>query len=167
MPRIILMGPPGSGKTTVGKVLAKKTELPLIDTDQKIEERTGRKIPDIFLESGEDEFRKLEREEVFSALKSDESIVSLGGGSILDEQVQTVLATMPCVVFLDVSISNAAPRVGLNKERPLLVGAPRQQWLSLMQARRPIYERLATLTCSTDNKKPAEVAEEILAKVIL
>ena len=167
MPRIILMGPPGSGKTTVGKVLAKKTELPLIDTDQKIEERTGRKIPDIFLESGEDEFRKLEREEVFSALKSDESIVSLGGGSILDEQVQTVLATMPCVVFLDVSISNAAPRVGLNKDRPLLVGAPRQQWLSLMQARRPIYERLATLTFSTDNKKPAEVAEEILAKVIL
>ena len=167
MPRIILMGPPGSGKSTVGKVLAKKTELPLIDTDQKIEERTGRKIPDIFLESGEDEFRKLEREEVLSALKSDESIVSLGGGSILDEQVQTVLATMPCVVFLDVSISNAAPRVGLNKERPLLVGAPRQQWLSLMQARRPIYERLATLTCLTDNKKPAEVAEEILAKVIL
>ena len=96
------------------------------------------------------------------ALTHDGGVVSVGGGSVLNESSQRAIATAKQVVFLDVSISNAAPRVGFNKDRPLLALNPRQQWLQLMEKRRPIYESLATLTISTDNKKPDEVASEII-----
>ena len=167
MRSIILMGPPGSGKSTVGKFLAKDLNLTLVDTDRVIEERQGRSISEIFLSEGEDGFRAIEKEVVLETLKQDGCIIALGGGSILDSEVQNVLSQCPEVIFLDVSISNAAPRVGFNKERPLLMGNPRQQWLQLMEKRRGIYERLATRTISTDNRKANEVALEIAAGVHL
>ena len=165
MRSIILMGPPGSGKSTVGKFLAKDLNLTLVDTDRVIEDRQGRSISEIFLSEGEDGFRAIEKEVVLETLKQDNCIIALGGGSILDSEVQNVLSQCPEVIVLDVSISNAAPRVGFNKERPLLMGNPRQQWLQLMEKRRGIYERLATRTISTDNRKANEVAHEIAAGV--
>ena len=161
MHSIILIGPPGSGKSTVGKYLSKELGLSLIDTDRLIEDKEGRSISEIFLVDGEGGFRAIEKEIVLDVLKMEDCVIALGGGSVLDLDVQRELSECADVVFLDVSISNAAPRVGFNKERPLLMGNPRQQWLQLMEKRREIYESLATRTVSTDNRKPNEVAHEI------
>lgn len=158
---IILIGPPGAGKSTIGKLLAKRLNRPFLDTDIEIENRAGKSIPDLFLEDGEVVFRALEEQVVLELIDHVDSVISLGGGSVLAESVQEKLTEQKEVVFLDVSISNAAPRIGFNRDRPLLLGNPRQQWLSLMEKRRPIYERLATRTISTDNKKAAEVANEL------
>ena len=164
-PHIILIGPPGAGKTSVAKALSKRIGKRFVDTDALVEKKSGKKISEIFLEEGEPRFRELEREAVIEALSGDEEIIALGGGAILDESIRKEIATSGQVIFLDVSISNAAPRVGFNRERPLLVGNPRAQWLSLMEKRRPLYEQLATTTISTDNKKPEDVVTEILEKV--
>jgi shikimate kinase len=166
MSSIVFVGPPGSGKSTVGRALAQKLNRNFVDTDAVIEETTGKKIADIFLINGEEEFRRIEREVVLSALQSQDSVISLGGGSVLDEDVQSALSSLPEVIFLDVSISNAAPRVGFNRDRPLLLGNPRQQWIALMEKRRPIYERIATRTISTDNRKAHEVVAELLPELI-
>ena len=166
MQSIVLIGPPGAGKSTVAKCLSKILGMPVIDTDKVIEENTGRQIGEIFLTDGESFFRNIERETVLESLGRNESIIALGGGSVLDPEVELRLKDFQKVIFLNVSISNAAPRVGFNKERPLLVGNPRQQWLALMEKRRPVYERIATQIISTDNKKPQEVAQEI-AKVLV
>ena len=155
------MGPPGSGKSTVGKYLSKELGLSFIDTDRLIEDKEGRSISEIFLADGEEGFRAIEKEIVLDVLKMEDCVIALGGGSVLDLDVQRELSECADVVFLDVSISNAAPRVGFNRERPLLMGNPRQQWLQLMEKRRGIYESLATRTVSTDNRKPNEVAHEI------
>jgi shikimate kinase len=166
MSSIVFVGPPGSGKSTVGRALAQKLTRNFVDTDAVIEETTGKKIADIFLINGEEEFRRIEREVVLSALQSQDSVISLGGGSVLDEDVQSALSSLPEVIFLDVSISNAAPRVGFNRDRPLLLGNPRQQWIALMEKRRPIYERIATRTISTDNRKAHEIVAELLPELI-
>ncbi|MFZ9542918.1 MAG: shikimate kinase [Candidatus Nanopelagicaceae bacterium] len=162
---IVLIGPPGSGKSSVGKALSRKLSRPWIDTDTEVESRAGKKISEIFLEDGEATFRALERDVVDQVMGSEAAIVSLGGGSVLNEASQKRITTAKEVVFLDVSISNAAPRVGFNKDRPLLAINPRQQWLQLMEKRRPIYESLATITVSTDNKKPDQVADEIIEAI--
>ncbi|WP_061962158.1 shikimate kinase [Demequina flava] len=164
-PRIVLMGPPGSGKTSVGRVLARSTGLSWRDTDEDIAQRAGKSIPDVFLDDGEAVFRDLEEQAVADALATHDGILSLGGGAILREATQERMRQAAGegthVVFLDVSLKAASPRVGLNKSRPLLVGNPRQQWLALMDARRPIYEELATDRVDTDNLSPEQVAEMI------
>lgn len=164
MKQIILIGPPGAGKSSIGKNLAKKLEQPFCDTDQLIEEQTGKSIAEIFIDSGEAQFREIEKAVVLQVLQDRTGVIALGGGSVLDEDVQAKLQRMSGVVFLDVSISNAAPRVGFNRDRPLLVGNPRQQWIALMEKRRPIYEKLAKITISTDNKKVNEVVSELMGE---
>jgi len=159
--RIILIGPPGSGKTSVGRILADELNLKAIDTDREIEEKSGKKIGDIFLEVGETGFRKIEREVVLESLEKQGSVISLGGGSILDPEVYEQLSMEPKVVYLEVSISNAAPRVGFNTDRPLLLANPRQQWLKLFEERKERYESLARYRVCTDNKKAKESALEI------
>ena len=166
MQSIVLIGPPGAGKSTVAKYLSKELNKSWIDTDQVIEKQTGRQISEIFLTDGEEYFRRLEKEVVLKTLDEEDSVIALGGGSVLDPDVEQRLQDFSEVIFLDVSISNAAPRVGFNKERPLLMGNPRQQWLALMEKRRPIYERISAHTVSTDNRKPQEVAREIAQIVI-
>lgn len=165
MESVVLIGPPGAGKSTIGKILAQKMQRDFIDTDHLIEETTGKKIADIFLIDGEVEFRRIERDVVLASIKKEGYVISLGGGSVLDSEVETALSKMAEVIFLDVSISNAAPRVGFNRERPLLLGNPRQQWISLMEKRRPIYERIATRRISTDNRKAHEVVEVLLPEL--
>ncbi|MEN9304807.1 MAG: hypothetical protein RLY76_75 [Actinomycetota bacterium] len=165
MASIVLIGPPGAGKTTVGKALSKKLNLKFVDTDYLIEQKDGRKIAEIFLESGEEAFRALEKQVVLDSLDETDAVISLGGGAVLDLDVQAKLRLQEKVIFLDVSISNAAPRVGFNRERPLLLGNPRQQWLGLMEKRRPIYESLATFTVNTDNRKAQEIADSLVETI--
>ena len=162
MEQIILIGPPGAGKSSVGKLLAVELGRDFVDTDHLIETKSGKKISDIFLENGEASFREFERDVVLTSLSEIDGVIALGGGSVLDPGVADELSKKSSVVYLEVSISNAAPRVGFNKERPLLLGNPRQQWLALMESRRAIYESLAKLRVSTDNKKPKEVVAEIM-----
>ena len=166
MPLIVLIGPPGSGKTSVGKALGKLLDLPVRDTDAIVESIESKSISDIFLEDGEIKFREVEQNVVLGELERTEGILSLGGGSVLDPKVQDKLVNSSALVaFLDVGISNAAPRVGFNRDRPLLTVNPRQQWIALMEVRRPIYERLAWRRFSTDDLKPMEVAKEIIREM--
>ena len=167
MPPIILIGPPGAGKTSVGKALAKKLSLNFLDSDKVVEERSGKSIPEIFITDGEPAFREMERAAVIDLIENQDGVIALGGGSVMDLEVCKRLLPMANVVFLDVSISNAAPRVGFNRDRPLLLGNPRQQWIALMEKRRSTYEALAKARVSTDNKKPVEVVEEIVKGLAL
>jgi shikimate kinase len=167
VPPIILIGPPGAGKTSVGKALAKKLALNFLDSDTVVEEKSGKSIPEIFITDGEPAFREMERAAVIDLIENQDGVIALGGGSVMDLEVSKRLLPMAHVVFLDVSISNAAPRVGFNRDRPLLLGNPRQQWIALMEKRRSTYEALAKARVSTDNKKPVEVVEEILKELAL
>ena len=158
---IVLIGPPGSGKTTVAGVLAQRLGVTARDTDADSVAETGRSIADIFLEQGEPAFRGLEQEAVRRALAGHDGVLALGGGSVLDPGTQRALAGRT-VVFLDVGVADAARRVGLNASRPLLVGNPRAAWQRLMEERRPVYQRLATVVVETDGRSPEQVAQLVL-----
>ena len=164
--KIVLIGPPGAGKSSIGKALAKELNLNFIDSDSEIEKISHKKISEIFIEDGEPAFRLLEVDVVRKVLADFDGVISLGGGAPINKEIQEVLqdANYP-VVFIDVSIAQAATRIGFNKDRPLLLVNPRQQWISLMNDRRPIYEKLATQTISSDNQKPHEVAKQISDKL--
>jgi shikimate kinase len=163
-PRVVLMGPPGSGKTTVGHALAGLLGVELHDTDEAIQAEQGRSISDIFMDDGEPRFRELERAEVASSLSSRRGVLSLGGGAVMDPMTQAALAGHT-VVFLDVGIADAARRVGFNHSRPLLAVNPRAQWSAMMDLRRPTYERLATLTVLTSGRTPQDIAAEIVQRL--
>lgn len=165
--KIVLIGPPGAGKTSIGKALSKELELAFIDSDAEIERISGKTISEIFVDQGEEVFRNTEVETVTRILAEFEGVVALGGGAPINPEIQKVLLNSEYpVIFIDVSISQAANRIGFNKDRPLLMINPRQQWLHLMSERRPIYEKLATITVSSDNSKPAEVAKTITEKIV-
>ena len=165
--KIVLIGPPGAGKTSIGKALSKELELAFVDSDAEIERISGKTISEIFVDQGEAVFRKTEVETVTRILAEFEGVVALGGGAPINPEIQKVLLNSEYpVIFIDVSISQAANRIGFNKDRPLLMINPRQQWLHLMSERRPIYEKLATITVSSDNSKPAEVAKTITDKIV-
>lgn len=161
-PRIILIGPMGSGKSTVGSALAEKFGVRFRDTDQMIVEQTGREISDIFIESGEDEFRSLEKIILRTALLEDETLLSLGGGACLSLDAQSALrASGAFIVYLKISLSQVSSRVGFNQGRPLLMGNPRAQWQNLMNERAPIYEGLAHYICEVDEKSIDGITSEI------
>jgi len=159
-PCVVLIGPPGSGKTTVGRALAWLCAVELRDTDHAVEEQQGRSISDIFLDDGESRFRALEREAALSLLPSHAGVLSLGGGAVMDPVTAAAL-NGHTVVFLDVGIADAARRVGFNNSRPLLAVNPRAQWTAMMDLRRPTYERLATFTVVTTGRTPQDIAAEI------
>jgi shikimate kinase len=160
-PKAVLIGPPGSGKTTVGELLAERLGVGFRDTDHDVEAAAGKPIGEIFVDDGEERFRALERAAIQAALAEHDGVLALGGGSILDPGTQADLADLP-VVYLEVGLSDAVKRVGLASARPLLVLNPRSQFRKLMEERRPIYERLAAIRIATDGREPADVADEIL-----
>ena len=166
MPRLILIGPPGCGKSTVGAALAQKLTIDFIDTDVAIESSYGHKISDIFVDKGEEFFRDLEFNTLGQSLMVQDCVLSLGGGAPIAQRAQNILKTAKApIFFLDVSLAVAAPRVGFNRDRPLLLGNPRAQWQSLAETRRPIYESLASFIIKVDAMSVEEVVDAIVAKL--
>jgi shikimate kinase len=159
-PLVILIGPPGAGKTTVGAVLARKIGVSFTDTDTEVEAVAGKPVSDIFVEDGEPAFRDLEREAVARALASSDGVVAVGGGAVLDQQTQERLAGQP-VVYLQTGFAAAAQRVGFAQARPLLLRNPRATLKALLDQRLPIYQKLAWLTVATDGQAPEQIAAEI------
>jgi shikimate kinase len=158
MSRIVLIGAPGSGKSTIGSALAAHLQWPFVDTDALIELKESKKITDLFVENGEGYFRAIEFETLQEVLKEESAVISLGGGAPISEGAQEALASSDSIiVFLDVSLATAAPRVGFNRDRPLLLGNPRAQWQSLSDQRRPIYEKLATQSIKVDDMTVDEI----------
>ena len=162
MKRVVLIGAPGSGKSTVGAALAKVLALDFVDTDLLIEEREGKAITDIFVVDGEPHFRAVELETLKHVLTLNDVVISLGGGApISDHAQQLINSSESRVVFLDVSLATAAPRVGFNRDRPLLLGNPRAQWQALSDKRRPIYEALADVSIKVDDMSVEAITSEI------
>ncbi|HZG02811.1 MAG TPA: shikimate kinase [Streptomyces sp.] len=160
-PAVVLVGPPGAGKTTVGAVLARRLGVALRDTDADIEAAAGKSIADIFVDDGEPHFRELERQAVRAAVTGHDGVLALGGGAVLDPGTRDLLTGLP-VVFLDVALADAVRRVGLDAPRPLLAVNPRQQWRTLMEQRRPLYTQVARAVVGTEGRDPEEVAQAVL-----
>jgi shikimate kinase len=163
-PVLVLVGPPGAGKTTVGGLVADKLGVDLRDTDVDIEGRAGKPITEIFVDDGEAAFRAMEQEAVAHALEEATGVLALGGGAVMSPRTRELLAGH-LVVHLDVTLADAAARVGLNRDRPLLLGNPRAQLKLLLDERRPLYEEVATATVVTSDRTPEDIADEVIGHV--
>jgi shikimate kinase len=165
-PRVILIGPMGSGKTTIGSLIAQKLNLEFRDTDQIIEREEGKTVSQIFLDEGEDAFRVIEKRVLRQELLTDGTVLSLGGGAPISIDAQSALRAIAShILFLDISLSTVAPRIGFNRDRPLLLNNPRGQWQTLMEARRPIYEAIADTTINVDDKSEEEIVTIALSNL--
>jgi shikimate kinase len=160
-PRIVLVGPMGVGKSTVGALVAGRLGCAYRDTDDDIVREQGRTVADIFVDEGEPAFRAIEKRAVRRALAEHDGVLALGGGAILDDETRALLAGHQ-VVFLSMDVEEAVKRTGLNTARPLLAVNPRRQWRDLMEARRHLYTEVARAVVPTDGRTPEEVARAVL-----
>lgn len=162
-PRAVIVGPPGSGKTTVGMALAEALGLTFRDTDADVAAGAGKAISDIFTEDGEPVFRAQEELAVAVALKEHPGVLALGGGAVLSANTRALLADHP-VVFLNVGMAEGVRRTGLSSVRPLLAGVnPRATFKALLDARLPLYREVATIEVDTDDRTPEQVVRDVLA----
>lgn len=157
---MVLVGAPGSGKSTVGRALARSMGVEFRDTDSDIEAAAGRSIPDLFIDEGEAAFRERETTALRAALQTFDGVLALGGGVVLRPENRAMLVGHD-VVWLQVTLADAADRVGLATARPVLLGNVRGRLMELLQERTPLYAEVATRSVSTHMKKPSEVAREI------
>ncbi|MFE1246650.1 shikimate kinase [Streptomyces sp. NPDC058766] len=160
-PLVVLVGPMGVGKSTVGQLLAERLGVSYRDTDDDIVAEQNRTIAEIFVDDGEPAFRAVEKAAVRRALAEHDGVLALGGGAILDPDTRALLAGQR-VVFLSMDVEEAVKRTGLNVARPLLAVNPRKQWRELMEARRHLYEEVATAVVATDGRTPEEVTRATL-----
>jgi shikimate kinase len=163
-PRIVLVGAPGAGKSTVGPLLAERLGVAFRDTDHDVEAITGMTIADLFVEKGESYFRELEAEAVRAALASHPGVLSLGGGAILRPETRALLAGHT-VGYLQVDLAESARRVGMNAARPLLLGNVRAQLSQLFQQRTPLYEEVATITVDAAAQTAEDIAELLVKEL--
>ncbi len=161
-PVLVLVGPPGAGKTTVGRQVAKRLGAAFRDTDHDVEAVAGKRIADVFVDDGEEHFRALETRAVEVALSGHDGVLSLGGGAVLAAETRRLLAGHR-VVLLDVDLSGATSRVGLNRDRPVLALNPRAVLKELLAERMPLYREVATAVVDTSNKPVRAVVDEVVA----
>jgi shikimate kinase len=163
---VVLVGLPGTGKTTTGRRLAKMLAVAFADSDDLVEQAAGRRVRDIFAESGEEAFRALEASAVGTALREFDGVLSLGGGALSAESTRDALigADVP-VVLLTAPIETLCGRVGDARTRPLLAGDPASRLRHLAEQREPLYRAVATLTVSTTKRTPGQAAAVIAARL--
>ena len=168
-PVVVLVGAPASGKTTVGTAVAGILGLPFRDTDADVEALTGSTVGELFVDRGEEHFRALEEEAVARALEEHDGVLALGGGAVLSPATRTRLTAYGSnggiVVWLEVDLPSAAKRAGLSRDRPLLQLNPRAVLRTLLEARTPLYQEVATLTVPTGGREPGDVVAEVVAAV--
>ena len=164
MSTIVLVGVPGAGKTTVGKLLAKELQVDFFDSDQVIEARAGKSVSDIFTQDGEPAFRKIEHDVIMELLDSPHSVLALGGGSLGNDETRAKVKQAQ-TVWLIAGLAQAVDRVGMNRNRPLLLGNVRGQLADLMAAREPYYKEVAKIGVDTSKLIPSEVVSEIVAEL--
>ncbi|MFG1926135.1 shikimate kinase [Cryptosporangium sp. NPDC048952] len=163
-PTVVLVGAPGAGKTTIGVLLAEHLGVAFRDVDHDIEASAGKPISEIFVDDGEPAFRALEVAAVAAALASHDGVLALGGGAVLADATRAALRGHR-VVHLNVGLSDAAERVGLNTARPLLALNPRATLRTLLAERAPIYAEVATIAVETDGREPADIVADIVARL--
>jgi len=161
MSTIVLVGVPGAGKTTVGKLLAKNLGIDFFDSDQVIEARADKSVSDIFTQDGEPAFRKLEHDVIVELLDSNNVVLALGGGSLGNDETRAKVKGAR-TVWLVAGLAQAVDRVGMNRNRPLLLGNVRGQLADLMAAREPFYKEVAAIAVDTSKLIPSEVVTEIV-----
>ncbi len=160
-PLLVLVGPPGAGKTTVGRHVAERLGVGFRDTDRDVEATAGKRISEVFVDDGEEHFRQLEATAVSAALAEHDGVLSLGGGAILSPATRSLLHGHR-VVLLDVDLSAASGRIGLNRDRPVLALNPRATLKVLLEQRLPLYRQVATGVIPTSGRTVLEVVEDVL-----
>jgi len=169
-PLAVLIGPPGTGKSAVGPLLAGRLGVEFRDTDEDVAAAAGQPVSDIFIEQGEQAFRELERAAAASALgprgslRTRGGVLALGSGAVLDAGIQQLLGGLP-VVYLAADFTTVARRTGLDRPRVVVPGNPRGRLRAMLEERRPLYERLASVTVQTDDLDPEELADQIAAQL--
>jgi len=169
-PAAVLIGPPGAGKTVVGALVAAGLGVRFTDTDAEVGAVAGKPVSDIFIDDGEEAFRALERQAAAGALgengplRERGGVLALGSGAVLDDGIQRLLGGLP-VVYLAADFGTIARRIGLDAPRVVIPGNPRGRLRTMLEERRGIYERLASITVQTDEKDPEELAAEITAMI--
>jgi shikimate kinase len=166
-PVLVLVGPPASGKTTIGTAVARTLDIAFRDTDADVEAATGTSVADLFVTEGEPHFRALEEAAVARALAEHDGVLALGGGAVTSAASRELLVAYGraggTVVWLDVDLGSAAKRVGLSRDRPILGVNPRAMLRHMLETRAPLYGEVATLTVPTGGREPADVVADVLA----
>ena len=166
-PLVVLIGPPGAGKSAVGPLLADRLGVEFRDTDADVGTAAGKPVSDIFIEDGEETFRELERTAVTQALgtlRQHGGVLALGSGAVLDSGIRHLLDGLP-VVYLSAEFGTVARRIGLDRPRVVVPGNPRGRLRAMLGERDAIYQRLAAVTVPTDDLDPDEIADQITARI--
>jgi shikimate kinase len=160
---IFLIGPMGSGKTAVGRTLARLLDYPFYDSDHEIERRCGADIPLIFEREGEAGFRRREHDVILELTQKPDIVLATGGGAIIDDDSRRALGTRGWVAYLETSVAQQAERAGRTRHRPMLHGAdPMVRLQELMLKREPLYLEIADLRVATDRQRVHTVAEWVV-----